>query len=195
MVQVEFFPVNCPLLPRLLVNCPCHLLNQSFLSREGNVHLNAPTTSPPTPFMDEMLSEERQLIKWVGIFQVGIFWVGIFRRRNFPGGSLMGGNFPDGNFPGGNCPRIILLITDSQFPAFYKSSFFNSKIPQSRCIFLYDNVTYKLLCYNILYLFLFLSMTLHWKGSLLLTLQHFFHTYSNPNHSRLQFRRQFKEII
>ena len=187
MVQVEFFPVNCPLLPRSLVNCPCYLLNQSFLSREGNVHLNH---LPPTPFMDEMLSEERQLIKWVGIFQVGIF-----RRRNFPGGSLMGGNFPDGNFPGGNCPRIILLITDSQFTAFYKSSFFHSKIPHSRCIFLCDNVTYKLLCYNILYLFLFLSMILHWKGSLHLTLQRFFHAYSNPNHSRLQFRRQFKEII
>ena len=43
-------------------------------------------------------SEERQLMKWVGIFQVGIFWMGIF-RGNFPGGSLMGGNFPGGNFP------------------------------------------------------------------------------------------------
>ena len=30
------------------------------------------------PFIDEVLSEERQLMKWVGIFQVGIFWVGIF---------------------------------------------------------------------------------------------------------------------
>ena len=29
--------------------------------------------------MDEVLSEERQLIKWVGIFQVEIFWVGIFQ--------------------------------------------------------------------------------------------------------------------
>ena len=27
-----------------------------------------------SPFMDELLSEERQLMKWVGIFQVGIFW-------------------------------------------------------------------------------------------------------------------------
>ena len=72
----------------------------------------------------------------------------------------MGGNFPDGNFPGRNCPRTLLLITDSQFIAFFKSPFFNSKIPQSRCIFPYDNVTYKLLCYNILYLFLFLSMIL-----------------------------------
>ena len=32
------------------------------------------------PFMNEMLSEERQLMKWVGIFQVEIFWVSIFRR-------------------------------------------------------------------------------------------------------------------
>ena len=31
------------------------------------------------PLMDEVLSEERQLMKWVGIFQVGIFWVGIFQ--------------------------------------------------------------------------------------------------------------------
>ena len=30
------------------------------------------------PFIDAVLSEERQLMKWVGIFQVGIFWVGIF---------------------------------------------------------------------------------------------------------------------
>ena len=31
-----------------------------------------------SPFMDAMLSEERQLIKWVGIFQVGILPGGIF---------------------------------------------------------------------------------------------------------------------
>ena len=36
------------------------------------------------PFMDKALSEERQLMKWVGIFRVGIFW------GNTPGGSLMG---------------------------------------------------------------------------------------------------------
>ena len=48
------------------------------------------------PFMDEVLSEERQLMKWVGIFLVEIFWVGLLREGggNFPGGSLMGGNFP-----------------------------------------------------------------------------------------------------
>ena len=33
----------------------------------------------PHPFMDEELIEERQLMKWVGIFQVKNFWVGIFR--------------------------------------------------------------------------------------------------------------------
>ena len=47
--------------------------------------------------MDEVLSEERQLIKWVGIFQVEIFWVGIFWGE-FSLGSFMGGNFPGGNF-------------------------------------------------------------------------------------------------
>ena len=35
-----------------------------------------------SPFMDELLSEERQLMKWVGIFQVGIFW------WEFSGGEL-----------------------------------------------------------------------------------------------------------
>ena len=33
----------------------------------------------PHPFMGKVLSEERQLIKWVGIFQVGISWVVVFR--------------------------------------------------------------------------------------------------------------------
>ena len=59
------------------------------------------------PFKEEVLSEERQLMKWVGIFQVEIFWLGIFRGgkrwggggSNIPGGSLLGGTFPDGNFP------------------------------------------------------------------------------------------------
>ena len=37
-------------------------------------------------------SEERQLMKWVGIFQVGLFLGG-----NNPGAG--GGNFPRGNFP------------------------------------------------------------------------------------------------
>ena len=31
------------------------------------------------PFMDALLSEKRQLMKSVGIFQMGIFWVGIFQ--------------------------------------------------------------------------------------------------------------------
>ena len=41
---------------------------------------------PLPPFMDEELSEERQLMKWLGIFQVGIFWEGIFRVGVFQGG-------------------------------------------------------------------------------------------------------------
>ena len=44
----------------------------------------------PPPFMHEVLreekSEERQLMKWVGIFQVGIFWMGIFQVGIFQGG-------------------------------------------------------------------------------------------------------------
>ena len=52
------------------------------------------------PFMDKLLSKERKLMKWVGIFHVGVFWVVIVRGgENFPGESLMGENFLCGNFP------------------------------------------------------------------------------------------------
>ena len=40
----------------------------------------------PIPFMDELLSEEKQLMKWMGIFQVRIFWVGTFQGGIFQGG-------------------------------------------------------------------------------------------------------------
>ena len=43
--------------------------------------------------MDAVLSEERQLMKWVEIFLVGIFWVAIFRGEfdgwEFPGGIFL----------------------------------------------------------------------------------------------------------
>ena len=42
-------------------------------------------------------SEERQLMKWVGIFQVGIFWVRIF-RGDFPWGVWWVGIFVEGIF-------------------------------------------------------------------------------------------------
>ena len=49
--------------------------------------------------MDAVLSEERQFMKWVRIFQMGIFWVGIFQggfnRWEFSGGE---GSFPAGIF-------------------------------------------------------------------------------------------------
>ena len=63
---------------------------------------------------NEVLSEERQLMKSVEIFRMGIFWVRIFRGGvgvEFPVGSLMGGNFPGGNFPGGNFPRTMFFIS------------------------------------------------------------------------------------
>ena len=49
--------------------------------------------------IDEVLSEERQLMKWVGIFQVGLSWVRIFRRekfsrRKFDGWEFFGRDFP-----------------------------------------------------------------------------------------------------
>ena len=57
-----------------------------------------------------MLSEESQLMKWVGIFQVGIFFFfgggGSGGGGRFPEGSLMGGNFPGGNLSGRNFPIV-----------------------------------------------------------------------------------------
>ena len=51
---------------------------------------------------NKVLSDERQLMKWMGIFQVRIFWVAIFRwGREFSRESLMGGNFSGGNTPVG----------------------------------------------------------------------------------------------
>ena len=44
------------------------------------------------PFMDEVLSEERQLTKWVEIFQVGIFR-GEFSRGEFDGWEFSQGKF------------------------------------------------------------------------------------------------------
>ena len=58
----------------------------------------------------EVLSEERQLMKWVGIFQVRIFWVVIFCGWNFPARSLIGGNFLGGNSPRADFPGNIFFI-------------------------------------------------------------------------------------
>ena len=49
---------------------------EETLSRSGDIKIFRPGrlymyTLPP--FMDEVLSKERQLMKWVGIFQMGIF--------------------------------------------------------------------------------------------------------------------------
>ena len=38
------------------------------------------------PFMDAALSEERQLMKWVEVFQVGIIWMEISQVGIFLGG-------------------------------------------------------------------------------------------------------------
>ena len=50
---------------------------------------------------NEVLSEENQLMKWVGILRVGIFfWMGIFRREIFQGGVWWVGIFRVGISPG-----------------------------------------------------------------------------------------------
>ena len=75
MVQAEFYSVNCPLLPLSPVNCPCHLRNESFLSREGDVHVHAPPNYGRS-------------LKWR-------------KTVNEMGGNIPSGNFLGGNFPGG----------------------------------------------------------------------------------------------
>ena len=53
------------------------------------------------PFMDEV-SSEKQLIKWVGIFQVGISWVENFQcqfsKGEFDGWEISTGEFSRGKF-------------------------------------------------------------------------------------------------
>ena len=49
---------------------------------------------------NEGLSEERQLMKWVGIFQVRIFWVAFFQ-----GGGVSSGEFDVWEFLGWGFPR------------------------------------------------------------------------------------------
>ena len=57
-------------------------LFEKTLSRSGDIESCRPGRRiymyPLPQFMDEGLSEERRLMKWVGIFQAGIFQWGIF---------------------------------------------------------------------------------------------------------------------
>ena len=63
------------------------------LKRPGDIKIFRPGrwmymyTLPP--FMDAVLNEERQLMKWVRILQMGIFWAGNFRLGIFPGGGSL----------------------------------------------------------------------------------------------------------
>ena len=49
---------------------------------------------------NEVLSEERQLLKWVGIFQVRIFWVAVF-WGGFSRGKFYGWEFLEWELPWG----------------------------------------------------------------------------------------------
>ena len=66
------------------------------------------------PFMDKVLNEERQLMKWVGMFPVGIFREGIFRgefyRGQFDRWEFSGGILPWGTFPE---PILISNLAES----------------------------------------------------------------------------------
>ena len=66
---------------------------------------------------NEVLSEERQLMKWVGIFRMG----NLRGEGGVPVGSLIGGNFLDGNFPGGTFLEPFFLKV--RLPPFKKICF------------------------------------------------------------------------
>ena len=70
--------------------------NEKTLSRSEDIKIFRPGRRiymyALPPFMDEVLSEERQLMKWVGIFQVEIFR-GCFSRGEFDGWEFSGVEF------------------------------------------------------------------------------------------------------
>ena len=75
--------------------------HEKTLSRPGNTKVFRPGrrmymyTLPP--FMNAALSEERQLMKEVGIFQMGFFWVAIF-RGDFDGWEFSRQEYSRGKF-------------------------------------------------------------------------------------------------
>ena len=69
---------------------------QNFSLRQEDIH--AQSSPPPLSFMDEVLSEKRQLMNQVGKFQVGSFWVGIFRGE-FGGWEISWWGFSYFNYP------------------------------------------------------------------------------------------------
>ena len=62
------------------------------------------------PFMDAVFSEERELMKCVGIFQLGNFWVGILRGNVFSWGGVDGWEFFCGKFPRIMVSKICLRL-------------------------------------------------------------------------------------
>ena len=64
--------------------------------------------------MEDVSSEERQLMKWVGMFQVGTSWVGIFLGEFSRGGGreFDGWEFSEvrGGFPGRIFLEPILIL-------------------------------------------------------------------------------------
>ena len=71
----------------LLILPNIHEKTHNFSSREEDVQVHS------SPFMDAVLCEEKQLRKWVGIFQVRIFWVEIFRAGGVFQGEFDGSEF------------------------------------------------------------------------------------------------------
>ena len=81
---LQLGPKKCFFTKILLILPKFH---RKTLKRPGDINFFRPGrwmymyTLPP--FMDAVLNEERQLMKWVRILQVGIFWVGNFRLGIF----------------------------------------------------------------------------------------------------------------
>ena len=121
-MRAEFFPVDCPLSPPCLVNSPCQMPSDEFKHYLRNINYFSPKGNLDQITLiiliftfvnicqNEVLSEESQLMKCVGIFRVGIFWVGIFRWRIFQEGESDGWEFSGWEFSRGEFPGTGQII-------------------------------------------------------------------------------------
>ena len=79
-------------------------------SKQSRIYQNVFLYYILLPFMDAVFSEERELMKWVGIFQLGNFWVGILRGNVFSWGGVDGWEFFRGKFPRIMVSKVCLRL-------------------------------------------------------------------------------------